>query len=66
MKSYFFSSSIIIIIIIIIIISPHLFFFSFFGGVANLQDSNIVASEFELQLWYHVHFQTNNLGIGVN
>ena len=35
------------------------------GVVANMMDSNITVSEFELQLRYYVHFRTNNIGKGV-
>ena len=39
--------------------SPH-------GVVINMQDCNIIESEFELQLNFYVHFQTNTLGKGMN
>ena len=42
------------------------FFFNaqktFGGGGINVQDSDIVASEFELQLRHYVHIWTNILG----
>ena len=34
--------------------------------VANVLDSNIVASEFEHQSRYYIHFQTNTLRKGIN
>ena len=38
------------------------------GGVpvADVQDCNIVVSKFKLQLRYHVYFQINTQGKGVN
>ena len=34
--------------------------------VANVQDCNIVVSEFKIQPWYDIHFRTNILGKGMN
>ena len=34
--------------------------------VANVLDSNIIKSEFELLSLYYVHFWTNTLGKGMN
>ena len=34
--------------------------------VANMLDCDIVVSEFKLQLFYYVHFQTNTLEKGMN
>ena len=36
------------------------------GEVANVLGCNIVVSEFELQLRYYIHFQTNTLGKHIN
>ena len=36
------------------------------GVVANILDSDIVESEFELQLDYDVHFRTSDLEKGMN
>ena len=36
------------------------------GIVANMLNCNIVLSEFELQLCYYIHFQTNTLRKGMN
>ena len=35
-------------------------------AVANVLDCNIIESRFKLQLCYHIHFQTNTLGKGMN
>ena len=34
--------------------------------MVNVMDSRIVESKFKLQLRYYGHFQTNNLGKGMN
>ena len=34
--------------------------------MVKMMDCEIVESEFELQLRYYVHFQTNTLGKGMN
>ena len=36
------------------------------GVIVKVLDCGIVVSEFELQLHYYVHFQTNTLGKGMN
>ena len=36
------------------------------GVVAKVLDCNPIVSEFKLQLYYYVHFQTNALGKGMN
>ena len=36
------------------------------GVMVKAQDCGIVASEFELQLRYYVHFRTNTLGKDMN
>ena len=36
------------------------------GVVVNVLDRDIVISEFELQLWYYVVFQSNTLREGMN
>ena len=36
------------------------------GVVVNVQDCDIVVSEFELNSHYYVHFRTNTLGKGMN
>ena len=37
-----------------------------FGVMVKALDSGIVVSEFELQLCYYAHFQTNTFGKGLN
>ena len=37
-----------------------------YGLVANVQDCNIVASEFKLRSCYYVHFQTKTFGKDIN
>ena len=32
------------------------------GVVVNMLDCDIIASKFELQSWYYIHFQTNTYG----
>ena len=34
--------------------------------MVKAMDSRIIVSEFELQLRYYIHFQTNTLGKGMN
>ena len=34
--------------------------------MAKVLDSSLKVSEFELQSYYYVHFQTNTLGKGMN
>ena len=36
------------------------------GIMANMQDSGLEVREFELYLYYYVHFWTNILGKGMN
>ena len=36
------------------------------GIVANLWNCDIVVSEFEVQSYYHIHFQTHTLEKGMN
>ena len=37
-----------------------------FGDVVNMQDYDIVVSEFKLHWRYYVYFQINTLGKGMN
>ena len=39
---------------------------SLHGVVADVLDCDLVESEFELQLRYYVHFQTNTIGKDMN
>ena len=36
------------------------------GIMANVMDCGLKISEFELQLCYYIHFQSNTLGKGMN
>ena len=36
------------------------------GVVANVMDCNLIVSEFELQLFYYIHYRTNTLGKYMN
>ena len=36
------------------------------GVIVKAMDSRIIVSEFELQLRYYIHFQTNTIGKGMN